>query len=152
MTNKTSKPATKSEPGSTMAEPKLLSGGNPQIAKGYGDEPVQAYIAAMPGWKSEVGRKLDALIKQTVPNVRKAVKWNSPLYGIEDDGWFLGIHCFAKYIKIAFFRGASLQPIPPGESKAQDTRYLNIREGDIIDETQFVTWVRQASELPGERM
>lgn len=132
--------------------PTLLSGGNPQIAKGYGDAPIQAYIAAMPGWKSDVGRRLDALIMRTVPNVHKAVKWNSPLYGIEDQGWFLGVHCFTKYIKVAFFRGMSLQPIPPGESKSKETRYLNIHEGDPIDESQFVDWVKQASQLPGERM
>ncbi|MFJ6321344.1 MULTISPECIES: DUF1801 domain-containing protein [unclassified Rhizobium] len=152
MATRTPKPTTKTKSEGVTGEPRLLSGGNPQIAKGYGDEPVQAYIAAMPGWKSEIGRRLDTLIGQTVPNVQKAVKWNSPLYGLEDDGWFLGIHCFAKYIKVAFFRGASLQPIPPGESKSQDTRYLNIRENDVIDETQFVDWVKQASKLPGERM
>lgn len=152
MANRTPKPRMKAEPEQAASEPKLLSGGNPQIAKGYGDEPVQAYIAAMPGWKSEVGRRLDTLITKTVPNVRKAVKWNSPLYGVEDDGWFIGIHCFAKYIKLAFFRGASLHPIPPGESKSEQTRYLNIREGDPIDEAQLADWVRQASQLPGERM
>jgi hypothetical protein len=130
----------------------LLSGGNPQIAKAEGDAAVQAYIAAMPGWKSEVGRRVDTLITKTIPNVQKAVKWNSPLYGIEGDGWFLGIHCFAKYIKVAFFRGASLHPIPPGESKSEQTRYLNIHEDDPIDEPQLADWVRQASHLPGERM
>ena len=130
----------------------LLSGGNPQIAKAYGDVPVQAYIAAMPGWKSEVGRRLDALITRTVPGVRKAVKWNSPLYGMEDNVWFLGIHCFTKYIKVAFFRGASLRPLPPGTSKQRDVRYLDIREGDQLDEAQFAAWVKQASQLPGEKM
>lgn len=130
----------------------LLSGGNPQIAKAYGDAPVQAYIAAMPGWKSDVGRHIDALIVHAVPEVRKAVKWNSPLYGMEDQGWFLGIHCFTTYIKVAFFRGASLHPVPPGKSKTAQTRYLNIRETDQLDEAQFVDWVRQASRLPGERM
>jgi hypothetical protein len=135
-----------------VAKPKLLSGGNPQIAKAYGDAPVQAYIAAMPGWKSNVGRRLDALITRTVPGVHKAVKWNSPLYGIEDQGWFLGIHCFTKYIKVAFFRGASLRPVPPGESKQKEVRYLNIHEGDELDEAQFARWVKQASQLPGERM
>jgi hypothetical protein len=134
------------------ATPVLLSGGNPQIAKGEGDGPVQAYIAAMPGWKSEVGHRLDALIARTVPGVRKAVKWNSPLYGLEDDGWFLGLHCFTKYIKVAFFRGASLHPVPPGASKSKDVRYLDIREDDPIDEAQLAAWVRQASQLPGERM
>ena len=134
------------------AEPKLLSGGNPQIAKGYGDAPVQAYIAAMPGWKREMGCYLDALISRAVPGVHKAVKWNSPLYGVEGEGWFLGLHCFTKYIKVAFFRGTSLKPVPPGESKSQDTRYLNIHEDDAFDEAQFSAWVKQASQLPGERM
>lgn len=134
------------------AQPTLLSGGNPQIAKGEGDAPVQAYIDAMPGWKSEVGRRLDALITRTVPSVHKAVKWNSPLYGIEGDGWFLSFHCFAKYIKVAFFRGASLQPVPPVESKTNYTRYLHIHEHDELDENQFTKWVQQASQLPGERM
>ncbi|MGX8011997.1 DUF1801 domain-containing protein [Mesorhizobium sp. ORM8.1] len=132
--------------------PALLSGGNPQIAKGYGDGPVQAYIAAMPGWKSDVGRRLDRLIVQAVPNVHKAVKWNSPLYGIEGEGWFLGIHCFAKYIKVTFFRGLSLDPVPPGQSKSKDTRYLHIHEDGVLDEAQFTAWVKQASRLPGERM
>ncbi|WFU10814.1 DUF1801 domain-containing protein [Rhizobium sp. CB3090] len=130
----------------------LLAGGNPQIAKGEGDAPVQAYIAAMPGWKSDIGRRLDALIERTVPDVQKAVKWNSPLYGMEGQGWFLGIHCFTKYVKVAFFRGMSLTPIPPGDSKSKDTRYLNIHEGDLLDEAQLAAWIRQASQLPGERM
>lgn len=134
------------------AEPKLLSGGNPQIAKGSGDAPVQAYIAAMPGWKREMGGRLDALIERAVPGVQKAVKWNSPLYGVEGEGWFLGVHCFAQYIKVAFFRGKSLKPVPPGESRSQDTRYLNIHEDDPFDEAQFSAWVKQASQLPGERM
>jgi hypothetical protein len=130
----------------------LLSGGNPQIAKAYGNTPVQAYIAAMPGWKSAVGRRLDALIERTVPSVVKAVKWNSPFYGIEGEGWFLGLHCFNKYIKIAFFRGASLRPLPPGASKQKHVRYLDIHEEDQIDEVQLADWVKQASELPGEKM
>jgi hypothetical protein len=134
------------------AKPVLLSGGNPQIAKGYGDAPVQAYSAAMPGWKRDVGRRLDALIVRTVPGVHKAVKWNSPLYGIEGEGWFLGIHVFTKYVKVAFFRGASLRPVPPGESKHKDVRYLDIREDDELDEAQLAAWVKQASQLPGERM
>ena len=134
------------------AKPKLLSGGNPQIAKGYGDAPVQAYIAAMPGWKQDVGRRLDALIVAAVPNVYKAVKWNSPFYGIEGQGWFLGIHCFTKYIKVAFFRGMSLRPLPPGESKQKELRYLDIHEDADFDEVQFSDWVKQASQLPGERM
>lgn len=133
-------------------KPVLLSGGNPQIAKGHGDAPVQAYIAAMPGWKSEVGRRLDQLIVQAIPNVQKTVKWNSPFYGMEGEGWFLGIHCFAKYIKVAFFRGLSLNPVPPLESKSRDTRYVHIHETDRLDEEQFVSWVKQASRLPGERM
>ena len=135
-----------------VAKPKLLSGGNPQIAKAYGDAPVQAYIAAMPGWKSAAGRRLDALIVGAVPDVYKAVKWNSPLYGVEGQGWFLGIHCFTKYIKVAFFRGASLRPVPPGESKQKEVRYLDIHEDDPLDEAQFAAWVKQASQLPGERM
>ena len=130
----------------------LLSGGNPQIAKGYGDERVQAYIAAMPGWKSELGRRLDTLIERAAPRVRKAVKWNSPFYGIEDDCWFLSFHCFTKYVKVTFFRGASLKPVPPGESRHKDVRYLDIREGEEFDEAQFTDWVKQASRLPGEKM
>ena len=132
--------------------PTLLAGGTPQIAKGYGDAPVQAYIAAMPGWKSDVGRRLDALIVGAVPGVRKAVKWNSPFYGVEDQGWFLSFHCFTKYIKVAFFRGRSLRPVPPGESRSRDTRYLDIHEDDQLDESQLAAWVKQASQLPGERM
>jgi hypothetical protein len=139
-------------PSRTAVKPKLLSGGNPQIAKAHGDAPVQAYIAAMPGWKSDIGRRLDALVTRTVPDVHKAVKWNSPLYGIEGEGWFLGIHCFTKYIKVAFFRGASLRPVPSGESKQKEVRYLNIHEDDQLDEAQFVRWVKQASQLPGQRM
>jgi hypothetical protein len=134
------------------AKPKLLSGGNPQIAKGYGDAPVKAYIAAMPGWKSKLGKRLDALITRSVPGVSKAVKYNSPLYGMEGQGWFLGIHVFTKYVKVAFFRGASLRPVPPGKSRQQHVRYLDIREDDTLDETQFVMWVKQASQLPGEKL
>jgi hypothetical protein len=136
-----------------VAKPTLLAGGNPQIAKANGDAPVQAYIAAMPGWKRDVGRRLDApLIVRTVPGVRKAVKWNSPLYGVEGQGWFLGIHCFTKYLKVAFFRGTSLRPVPLGESKSKDTRYVDIHEHDQLDEAQLAAWVKQASQLPGERM
>jgi hypothetical protein len=155
LTREPAKRASKKQSSPTAAgatKPKLLSGGNPQIAKADGDEPVQTYIAAMPGWQSKVGRQLDALIARTVPNVYKAVKWNSPLYGIEGDGWFLGIHCFNKYIKVAFFRGAALRPLPPDESKQQEVRYLNIHEGDKLDEKQFAAWVKQASNLPGEKM
>ena len=130
-------------------KPVLLSGGNPQIAKGYGEAPVQAYIAAMPGWKRDVGRRLDAVIVRTVPNVRKAVKWNSPFYGVERQGWFLSFHCFTKYVKVAFFRGASLRPVPPGESKQKEVRYIDIREDDQFDEALMANWIRQASKLPG---
>ena len=133
-------------------KPVLLSGGNPQIAKGHGDDPVKAYIAAMPGWKSDIGRRLDALVEETVPQVRKAVKWNSPLYGMEGDGWFLSYHCFAKYIKLTFFRGTSLDPVPPVASKTPQTRYFHIHEGEALDEALLAGWIRQASRLPGERM
>jgi len=135
-----------------VAKPTLLAGGNPQVAKADGDAPVQAYIAAMPGWKRDVGRRLDALIVRTVPGVRKAVKWNSPFYGVEGQGWFLNFHCFTNYVKVAFFRGTSLRPVPPGESKSKDTRYLDIHEDDQLDEAQLAAWVKQASRLPGERM
>jgi hypothetical protein len=131
---------------------KLLSGGNPQIAKGSGDAPVRDYIAAMPRWKRDLGKKLDAIIVRTVPGVHKAVKWNSPFYGTEEGVWFLGFHCMTKYIKVAFFRGKSLRPVPPGESKQKEVRYLDIREDDTFDEEQFADWVKQASELPGEKM
>jgi hypothetical protein len=130
-------------------KPALLSGGNPQIAKAEGDAPVQAYIAAMPGWKRGLGRRLDALIVRTVPSVRKAVKWNSPFYGIEGQGWFLSMHCYTKYIKVAFFRGVLLRPVPPGESAHRDVRYLDIHEDDELDERVLASWIRQASELPG---
>ena len=149
-----SKARAKAKQSASKAKPvKLLSGGNPQIAKADGDAPVQAYIAAMPGWKRDVGRRLDALIVRTVPNVRKAVKWNTPFYGLEGpDGkpaWFLSFHCFAKYVKVGFFRGASLRPVPPGESKQKDVRYLDIHENDPLDEAQFAAWVKQAAALPG---
>ena len=135
-----------------VAKPKLLSGGNPQIAKGYGDAPVQAYIAAMPGWKRDVGRRLDVLIVRTVPGVHKAVKWNSPFYGVEDGAWFLSFHVFTRYVKVTFFRGASLRPVPPGESKHKTVRYFDIHEDEELDEAQLAAWVKQASKLPGERM
>jgi hypothetical protein len=128
-------------------EPVLLSGGNPQIAKGDGDAPVQAYIAAMPGWKREVGERLDALVVRAVPDVRKAVKWNSPFYGIEGAGWFLGVHTFTNYVKVTFFLGTSLQPVPPG-GKAKDARWIDIHEDDF-DEVQMAKWVKQAAALPG---
>jgi hypothetical protein len=134
------------------SKPKLLAGGNPQIAKAHGDAPVQAYIAAMPGWKRDVGRRLDALIARAVPGVHKAVKWNSPFYGLEGEGWFLSFHTYTRYVKVAFFRGTALRPVPPGESKMPSTRYLDIHEGDALDEAQFTAWVQQASALPGERM
>ncbi|EIE00530.1 DUF1801 domain-containing protein [Leptospira licerasiae] len=133
-------------------QPVLLSGGNPQIAKGDGDGPVQEYISALPGWKKDIGRKLDEIITRTVPYVYKAVKWNSPLYGIKGDGWFLGIHVFNKYVKVAFFKGSYLQPLPPGESKQKEVRYLDIKEKDQIDETQLSSWIKQAIKLPGEKM
>jgi hypothetical protein len=133
------------------AGPVLLSGGNPQIPKGDGDAPVRAYIAAVPGWKQDLARRVDALITRVVPDVRKAVKWNSPFYGVRDDGWFLSYHCFTNYLKVTFFRGRSLAPLPPGESKHAEVRYLDIREG-AFDEAQFVAWVKQACKLPGEKM
>jgi hypothetical protein len=145
------KAAKKNNGAAPATKPVLLSGGNPQIAKGYGDAPVQAYIAAIPGWKKDIGRRLDMLVARTVPGVRKAVKWNSPFYGVEDNAWFLSFHCFTNYIKVTFFRGTSLRPVPLGESKHKDVRYLDIREGQL-DEAQFVDWVKQASQLPGERM
>lgn len=136
-----------------MTEPRLLSGGNPQIPKGDGDAPVAAYLAAMPGWKQRIGRAVDALVVRTLPGVRKAVKWNSPFYGAPDqEGWFLSFHCFDKYVKLTFFRGTSLDPVPPGPSKQQEVRYLDIREEDAIDEAQLADWIRQASTLPGEKL
>jgi hypothetical protein len=131
------------------AKPTLLAGGNPQIAKAEGNAPVQAYIAAMPGWKSGVGRRLDALIVKTVPGVRKAVKWNSPFYGVEGQGWFLSFHTFTRYVKVTFFRGTSLRPVPPGESKHKDVRYLDIREDEPLDEARLADWIRQAAAVPG---
>ncbi|HEY6229953.1 MAG TPA: DUF1801 domain-containing protein [Pyrinomonadaceae bacterium] len=129
---------------------KLLSGGNPQIAKADGDAPVQAYIAAMPGWKRELGKRLDALIVRSVPNVSKAVKWNSPFYGIEGQGWFLSFHVFTRYVKVTFFRGASLRPAPPGgTAKSGDARWIDIHESDELDESQMAKWVKQAAALPG---
>lgn len=165
MTEKTAGGSAKSrkKPSGTKIRPKktlpktsdgvvLLSGGNPQIPKSYGDEPVQKYIAAMPGWKRDVGKRLDSLIVQAVPLAEKAVKWNSPFYGMEKDVWFLSYHCMTKYVKVAFFRGARLSPEPPGSSKQKDVRYLDIHEDDEIDEAQLIDWISQASKLPGERM
>jgi hypothetical protein len=132
---------------------KLLSGGNPQISKGDGDGPVQAYIAAVPDWRQAVCRRVDAVVTAEVPNVRKAVKWNSPLYGSPDrEGWFLSLHVFTRYVKIAFFRGMQLDPVPPVASKTPNTRYLHVVGGETLDEEQFAAWVRQASRLPGEKM
>ena len=153
------KAGAKAKPGASEAKPikapkgdkvavVLLSGGNPQIAKADGDAPVQAYIAGMPGWKRDLGKRLDALIVRNVPNVRKAVKWNSPLYGVEGQGWFLSFHVFTHYVKVTFFRGTSLRPVPPGASKGKDTRYMDIHEGEL-DEAQMATWVKQAAAMPG---
>ena len=144
MSNKPTKVAKKAAAKRVAAKPVLLAGGNPQIAKGDGDAPVQAYIAAMP-----VGRRLDALIMRTVRGVHKAVKWNSPFYGMEGQGWFLNFHCFTRYVKVAFFRGTSLRPLPPGESKHKEVRYLDIHEDDQLDEAQLAGWVKQASQLSG---
>lgn len=144
-----SKAGAKVKPGARAAKPvKLLTGGNPQIAKADGDAPVRAYIAAMPGWKRDIGRRLDALIVRTVPGVSKAVKWNSPFYGVEGQGWFLSFHVFTHYVKVTFFRGTSLRPVPPGKSKHKEVRYLDIHEDDL-DEVQFAAWVKQAATMPG---
>jgi hypothetical protein len=142
------KKAKRKKPG-RATKPKLLSGGNPQIAKADGDVPVQAYIAAMPGWKGDVGRRLDALIVRTVPGVNKAVRWNTPFYGIEGLGWFLGFHCATKYVKVAFFRGTSLRPLPPGESTQKEVRYLHIYQDEPLDEELVARWIRQAAKLAG---
>ena len=139
------KPAAK-EAASTV---KLLSGGNPQIAKGDGDAPVQAYIAAMPGWKRDLGKRLDALIVHNVPEVRKAVRWNSPFYGIEGQGWFVTFHVLTRYVKVTFFAGASLQPEPPGSGKDKNARWIDIYENDELDEAQMADWVKQAAAVPG---
>jgi hypothetical protein len=145
-------PSAKRKSAKPKPKPKLLSGDNPQIAKGYGNAPVRAYIAAIPGWKRTVARRVDSLVVRAVPGVLKAVKWNSPFYGVEEGRWVLSFHCFTKYVKVAFFRGSSLEPLPPGESRQKDVRYLDIREDDKLDEAQFIAWVKQASELPGEKM
>ena len=131
------------------SKPTLLSGENPQIAKGDGDAPVRAYIAAMPGWKRDVGSRLDAIIVRTVPGVRKAVKWNSPFYGVEGQGWFLSFHCYTRYIKVAFFRGADLKPPLPVGSKDRNARYVHIEDGRPVDEAQLAEWIRQAAGIPG---
>ena len=131
-------------------KPILLSGGNPQIAKGDGDAVVEAYLAAMPDWKQEIGRRVDRLIVSNVPGVRKAVRWNTPFYGIEGQGWFLGFHCMTKYVKLSFFRGTMLDPIPPVASKQEHVRYFHIHEGDVIDEETLASWIRQSADLPGD--
>ena len=153
MAKKAAKKATKAKaaPKKNSAKPKLLSGGNPQIAKGYGDAPVQAYIAAVPDWRRDVCARLDAIITKAVPGVKKAVKWNSPFYGRIENSWFLSFHVFTRYVKVAFFNGASLKPQPPGTSKQARVRYYDIREGEF-DEKQFTAWVKQASKFPGEKM
>ena len=130
-------------------KPRLLAGGNPQIPKGDGDAPIQAYIASMPGWKRDVGRRLDDLVTRTVPHLRKAVKWNSPFYGVKGQGWFLSFHCFTRYVKLTFFNGASLDPLPPVESKDENVRYFHIHEGERIDEKQLTSWIEQAAAMPG---
>ena len=145
-----SKGASTSKP-SSSGEVKLLSGGNPQIPKGDGDAPVQAYIAAMPEWKSDIGRRIDAIVEKVVPKVQKAVRWNSPFYGVEGDGWFLSFHCFTRYVQVTFLNGSSLDPLPPKDSKHPNVRYLDIHEGDF-DEKQFTSWVKQAAKLPGDPM
>ena len=149
----------KAKPAATKAKPSklrknkdgvvLLSGGNPQIAKGDGDAPVQAYIAAMPDWKRDVGKRLDALIVRAVPKVKKAVKWNSPFYGMEGQGWFMSFHVFTRYVKVTFIYGTQLKPLPPGPSKDKNARYLDIHEADKLDEKQFISWVKQAAAIPG---
>ncbi len=148
-TTKTRKPPPKPPP-RTTASTKLLAGGNPQIAKADGDAPVQAYIAAMPGWKGDVGRRLDALVTRTVPEVRKAVRWNTPFYGIEGNGWFFAFHCITRYVKVTLFRGAALRPVPPVASKLEHVRYFHIHEHDELDEELVVNWIQQAAKLPGE--
>jgi len=136
-------------PTASAKKPKLLAGGNPQIAKADGDAPVQAYLAALTGWKREVGAWLDALIVRAIPKVTKAVKWNSPMYGLEGRGWIVSVHVFTKYVKVAFFRGASLRPVPPGDSTSKDARYLDIYEDDARDAKQMTAWLKQAAALPG---
>lgn len=138
--------------GKNSDQPKLLAGGNPQIPMGYGHEPVQAYIEAMPGWKHDVGQRLDSLIEKAAPGVEKAVKWNSPFYGMERGSWFLSFHCMTKYVKVAFFRGTSLEPQPPVSSKHREVRYFHIHEEEPFDQDRFVEWVKQAARLPGEKM
>jgi hypothetical protein len=151
-TRKSAKAARKPAARRARAKPALLAGGNPQIAKAEGDEPVRAYIAAMPGWKRPLGEYLDGLVARTVPGVHKAVKWNQPFYGNEGDGWFLAFRCYTKYVQVQFFRGSSLDPEPPKASKHPEVRYLDIHEDDDLDERQLRSWIEQASKLPGEHM
>lgn len=153
MAKKAAKTASKAKaaPKKKAAKPKLLSGGNPQIAKGFGDAPVKAYIAAVPGWQKDVCKRLDALITKAVPGVKKAVKWNSPFYGVEEGRWFTSFHVFARYVKVTFFDGAQLKPPPEGKSKYPQIRYYDVHEGEL-DEKQFAAWIKQASKLPGEKM
>lgn len=138
--------------GKTGKTPKLLSGGNPQVPKGLGDGPVQDYIAAIPGWKQAAGRRLDAIITAAVPGVRKAVKWNSPFYGTEEGVWFASFHCYSKYVKLTFFQGALLDPVPPEPSKVDGVRYFHVREHDTLDEARLADWMEQASRLSGAKM
>jgi hypothetical protein len=148
-TAKKSMKAVKKPAAKRLGKPTLLAGGNPQIAKAEGDAPVKAYISAIPGWKRDVARRLDALIVRTVPGVRKAVKWNSPFYGVDGQSWFLNFHVFTNYIKVAFFKGVSLRPVPPGESKHKEVRYLDVREDDELDDAQLAAWICQAAAIPG---
>lgn len=132
--------------------PVLLSGGNPQILKGDGDAHVQAYLEAMPGWKGDVGRALDALVMQTVPQVRKAVRWNTPFYGVEGQGWFLALHCFTRYVKVSFLNGSALQPLPPESSKDPDARHVHVHEGEALDTARLQAWIKQAAQHPGAKV
>jgi hypothetical protein len=150
MAGKTPRKTTRTSRPSASPKPRLLSGGNPQIPKGDGEAPVRAYLAALPGWKREVGRCLDALVVETVPGVRKAVRWNSPFYGVEGRGWFLSFHCITRYVKVSFFRGTSLRPVPPVGSKKEGVRYAHVHEDDELDEALWTRWIRQAAKLPGE--
>lgn len=144
-----SKPVARSKPAAKSKPVQLLAGGNPRIAKADGDAPVQAYIAALPGWKREIGRRVDALVVRSVPGVCKAVKWNSPFYGLPGQGWLLSLHAFKHYVKLAFFRGSALRPLPPGDSTSEDTRYLDVHETDQLNERQLGAWLKQAAALPG---
>ena len=150
MAHKASESSAKASPEAAPGKPRLLAGGNPQIPKGDGDAPVQAYIEAMPGWKSDIGRRFDDLIVRTVPGVRKAVRWNSPFYGIEGAGWFVSYHVLTRYVKVTFFAGSSLRPTPTGSGKDPDARWIDIGEGEL-DVEQMEAWIRQAAAIPGWR-